>query len=204
MLCCLCDPVFSRFSRTPTYDRHRQTDTDRHRHSIRTSYLSLGLIPSSLMQFFVLFWLARHFITKIPSSVQVISISFARFDRTNYAKSDLASTKTVDSPYSFFDPPRVFWRLRDCGIGLMQSRARLAKSHVGVSDSMSRCRKIEKRHTLASESSKTETVELGYLVITLSRHDHESWRLSARPDSTRFWSRNQAYRRHAVWVNKIT
>ena len=85
----------------------------------------------------------------------------------------------------------------------MQSRARLAKSHVGVSDSTSRCRKIEKRRTLASESSKTETVELGYLVITLSRHDHESWRLSARPDSTRCWSRNQAYRRHAVWFKKL-
>ena len=27
--CCLCDPTFSRFSRTPTCDRHRQTD--RHR-----------------------------------------------------------------------------------------------------------------------------------------------------------------------------
>jgi len=25
--CCLCDPTFSRFSRTPTCDRHRQTDT---------------------------------------------------------------------------------------------------------------------------------------------------------------------------------
>ena len=58
----------------------------------------------------------------------------------------------------------------------MQSRARLAKSHVGVSDSMSRCRKIEKRRTLASESSKTETIELGYLVtgLSLSLHDHES------------------------------
>ena len=28
--CCLCDPTFSRFSRTPTCDR--QTDTDRQRH----------------------------------------------------------------------------------------------------------------------------------------------------------------------------
>ena len=27
--CCLCDPTFSRFSRTPTCDRHRQTQTDR-------------------------------------------------------------------------------------------------------------------------------------------------------------------------------
>jgi len=29
--CCLCDPLFSRFSRTPTCDRHRQirTQTDR-------------------------------------------------------------------------------------------------------------------------------------------------------------------------------
>jgi len=27
--CCLCDPTFSRFSRTPTCDR--QTQTDRHR-----------------------------------------------------------------------------------------------------------------------------------------------------------------------------
>ena len=25
--CCLCDPTFSRFSRTPTCDRHRLTDT---------------------------------------------------------------------------------------------------------------------------------------------------------------------------------
>jgi len=26
--CCLCDPTFSRFSRTPTYDRQTFTDTD--------------------------------------------------------------------------------------------------------------------------------------------------------------------------------
>jgi len=34
--CCLCDPTFCRFSRTPTCDRHRRTQTDRqtdrHRH----------------------------------------------------------------------------------------------------------------------------------------------------------------------------
>ena len=29
--CCLCYPLFSRFSRTPTCDRQTQTQTDRHR-----------------------------------------------------------------------------------------------------------------------------------------------------------------------------
>ena len=35
--CCSCDPTFSRFSRTPTCDRHRhrQTDTGRHGHRHR-------------------------------------------------------------------------------------------------------------------------------------------------------------------------
>ena len=28
VFCCLCDLMFSRFSRTPTCDRHRHTDTD--------------------------------------------------------------------------------------------------------------------------------------------------------------------------------
>ena len=37
--CCLCDPLFSHFSRTPTCDRdrHRRTDTDTDRHRLMAS-----------------------------------------------------------------------------------------------------------------------------------------------------------------------